>query len=58
MAGRAPPTAPPVALSLTEAAATGAPADGALDLAPGDRLVAAYDVTLCSAASALGGRCV
>jgi hypothetical protein len=57
MAAEEPTSAPAAApLSLTQAAATGAPASPSLDLTGGDKLVAAYDVVICSASSAIGGK--
>ncbi|KAI8473448.1 MAG: hypothetical protein J3K34DRAFT_499776, partial [Monoraphidium minutum] len=47
-----------MSLSPSQAAASGAPATPSLDLPPGDRLVAALDVVVCSAADALGGKVV
>jgi hypothetical protein len=45
-------------LSLTEAAATGAPCQPGLDLPEGDRVVGCMDVVVASAADAVGGKCV
>ncbi|KIZ07337.1 hypothetical protein MNEG_0608, partial [Monoraphidium neglectum] len=45
-------------LSLSEAAASGAPAQPSLDLPPDDKVVASLDVVVCSATDALGGRVV